>query len=383
LATPADEATGVEQPVVLNWNDIDGVSYYQVQVDTTSGFAHPVVDHNRTMSLDSISLLLGSTEYFWRVRAASTCATSSWSSTHSFTTAVCDVPAVPSLLTPVNADSGKSQPVSLDWSSPAGTLSYRVQVDDDSTFASTAIDNQISTSTLDVLGLASGTRFFWRIRPYNGCGWGDWSATNWFKTCYLVGAPVMVAPTDGDTVSTKPVSFDWNNVSTASKYQFQVDDTVTFVSPVIDEQVTASQFGTYDLVGETRYYWRVRAYGTCGWGSWSSARSCTTSAELAVEEVETASLPQEYGLLQNYPNPFNPTTAIEFSLPRPGHVTLEVFDIVGRKVTTLVDEYVTAGVRRVLWNGCDAQGAGVASGIYFYRIQTGDFRETRKMILLK
>lgn len=383
LATPADDATDIEQPVVLNWNDVSGISYYQVQVDTSSGFAHPVIDHNRTISIDSVAQLTGSTEYFWRVRAASGCATSTWSSTFSFTTAVCDVPAAPTLLTPANADSGETQPVTLDWSDAATALSYRVQVDDDSTFASAAIDNQVSNSTTDVTGLASGTRFFWRVRPYNGCGWGEWSAANWFKTCYLVGAPVLVLPADGDTVTNKPVSFDWNNVATASKYQFQVDDTITFVSPLIDEQVSASQFGSYDLEYETRYYWRVRAFGTCGWGSWSAAHTCTTSASLIVEVVDGGALPETFGLSQNYPNPFNPSTAIEFRLPRPGFVTLEVYDIVGRKVRTLVSEPLTAGVKRTIWDGCDMTGVAVASGVYFYRLEAGEFRETRKMVLLK
>ncbi|MCX6831865.1 MAG: fibronectin type III domain-containing protein, partial [candidate division Zixibacteria bacterium] len=382
LESPANDAIDIAQPVALNWNNIAGISNYQIQIDTTLGFAHPVVNRQRTVSSDSVSELVGSTIYYWRVRAASSCAASAWSSTYNFTTAVCNVPDAAVLVAPVDGDSGQTQPLTLDWSDAARALSYRVQVDNDSDFSSTVIDNQVTPSTLLILGLTAGTKYYWRIRAYNGCGWGSWSDTSWFKTCYMVEAPVLVTPHDSDTVDPRPVSFDWNDVATASKYQFQIDDTITCISPLVDEQLVASQFGTYDLDYGTRYYWRVRAYGTCGWGAWSTVRTCFSSPT-AVEEIDVGNMPTAYSLAQNYPNPFNPSTAIEFTLPRPGQVTLEVYDIVGRKTRTLVSEAVTAGTKRVIWDGCNADGATVASGVYFYRIKAGDFIETRKMLLLK
>lgn len=382
-ATPANDAVDVEQPIALNWNDIGGISYYQVQVDTDSDFVASVVDHNRSVSIDSVAELAGNTKYFWRIRAASSCATSAWSSIYNFTTAVCNVPDTATLIAPANADSGKIQPLTLNWSDVTGALSYRVEVDNDSDFSSTVIDNQVTLSTLDIMGLTAGTKYYWRVRAYNGCGWGDWSDTLWFKTCYMVGAPVLTTPLDGDTILSMPVSFDWNDVATASKYQFQIDDTITCVSPLVDQQLVASQFGTYDLGFGIRYFWRVRAYGTCGWGAWSAVRSCTTSVALAVEDISTGSMPTVYLLAQNYPNPFNPSTVVEFAVPRPCQVTLEVYDIIGRRVRTLVSEAVTAGTKRVIWDGRDATGAIAASGVYFYRIKAGDFIETRKMLLLK
>lgn len=102
-----------------------------------------------------------------------------------------------------------------------------------------------------------------------------------------------------------------------------------------------------------------------------------------VVEVETPTLPESYTLAQNYPNPFNPTTTIEFSLPRSGFVVLEVFDITGRKVVTLVSEELKAGVKRVTWDGRDRTGAEAASGVYFYRLKTENFSDARKMLLLK
>jgi hypothetical protein len=104
---------------------------------------------------------------------------------------------------------------------------------------------------------------------------------------------------------------------------------------------------------------------------------------LKVVEVETPTLPTAYSLSQNYPNPFNPTTTIEFSLPRSGFVTLDVFDVQGRRVATLVSEQLQAGLKRVDWDGRDRTGSNVASGVYFYRLRANDFSSTRKMLLLK
>ncbi len=102
-----------------------------------------------------------------------------------------------------------------------------------------------------------------------------------------------------------------------------------------------------------------------------------------IGENENDILPNRFVLEQNYPNPFNPATRIDFSLARASDVKLEIFNILGRKIIALVDETVPAGRYSVLWDGRDAAGGRVASGIYFYRLQADDFIDTRKMILLK
>jgi hypothetical protein len=89
-------------------------------------------------------------------------------------------------------------------------------------------------------------------------------------------------------------------------------------------------------------------------------------------------IPAAFSLSQNYPNPFNPTTTIKYSLTKSAYVTIEIYDLLGRKVETLFDAQEQAGYHQIIWNG-----DRVSSGIYFYRIQAGDFSETKKMLLLK
>jgi hypothetical protein len=94
-------------------------------------------------------------------------------------------------------------------------------------------------------------------------------------------------------------------------------------------------------------------------------------------------MPAVFSLNQNYPNPFNPSTEISFGVPVSGHVTLEVYDIMGRMVTTLVNEELSAGSHQVIWDGVNASGESVTSGVYFYKLSQGDNTTTRKMIMLK
>lgn len=88
--------------------------------------------------------------------------------------------------------------------------------------------------------------------------------------------------------------------------------------------------------------------------------------------------PQEYSLQQNYPNPFNPSTIIEFSTTARENTTLSVFDLLGRQVAVLVNSELSAGRHRAVWNA-----AGCPSGVYFYRLQSGNYAETKKMLLIR
>ena len=97
----------------------------------------------------------------------------------------------------------------------------------------------------------------------------------------------------------------------------------------------------------------------------------------SIENEETM-LPVVFKLEQNYPNPFNPSTTIQFSIPQQTNVTLKVYDVLGNEVASLVNEEKARGVYNVNFNASQ-----LASGVYFYRIQAGNFVETKKMILMK
>ncbi|MCK6623471.1 MAG: T9SS type A sorting domain-containing protein [Calditrichia bacterium] len=101
------------------------------------------------------------------------------------------------------------------------------------------------------------------------------------------------------------------------------------------------------------------------------------------EPETSAAIPAEFALSQNYPNPFNPTTTITLSLPQESRVSLQVYDVTGRKVRTLADQPLPAGVHKIAWDGRAEGGEPVSSGVYIYRVQAGGFVESRKMVLLR
>jgi hypothetical protein len=103
-----------------------------------------------------------------------------------------------------------------------------------------------------------------------------------------------------------------------------------------------------------------------------------TPSPTAVEEPISTKLPDAYVLEQNYPNPFNPSTTIQFSVIRPGQVTLKIFNLLGGEVATLVDKELRAGQYKVTWNA-----RGLGTGMYMYQLQAKGFVETRKLLLLK
>ena len=95
------------------------------------------------------------------------------------------------------------------------------------------------------------------------------------------------------------------------------------------------------------------------------------------------SLPASFALSQNYPNPFNPSTSIKFAVPNKSHVNLEIYDILGRKVNTLVDSEFDAGYHTVIWDGRNSSGEQVSTGVYFYRLNAGDYSSSKKMTIIK
>lgn len=99
--------------------------------------------------------------------------------------------------------------------------------------------------------------------------------------------------------------------------------------------------------------------------------------------VSVETRPEAFALLNNYPNPFNPETTIKYHLPEAAQVKLEVYNMVGQVVRTLVNNQQNAGRYVVQWDAANDNGQNLASGIYLYRIQAGDFHEVKKMLLLK
>lgn len=112
--------------------------------------------------------------------------------------------------------------------------------------------------------------------------------------------------------------------------------------------------------------------------------SCVVLDVKDTKQGDVTARPTSYSLGQNYPNPFNASTVIQFALPKTSDVKLEIFNVLGQKVVTLVDEELQTGYKQVVWDGKDQRGNSVATGIYFYRIRAEDvFSDMKKMLYIK
>ncbi len=178
------------------------------------------------------------------------------------------------------------------------------------------------------------------------------------------------------------------SVTSGTDFQIVIEDTTATdaIQLVLDD-------GSLNIDRTSSY--RTGANGILGWYNRSDPNYISSTpaytpahynlfitAEIAVPvtDVERISnvLPTSFSLKQNYPNPFNPTTNIEYSIPIKGVVKLQIFDILGRSIATLVNTTQEAGVYHTTWDG-----KAVASGVYFYKLESGSFSKTERMLLLK
>jgi hypothetical protein len=117
------------------------------------------------------------------------------------------------------------------------------------------------------------------------------------------------------------------------------------------------------------------------WGFMNPSPGASNSEVLAIEE--SSSISETFTVHQNYPNPFNPVTSLRYDLPEDGLVNITIYDMMGRVVKTLVNSSQTAGYKSIKWNATNDRNEPVSAGLYLYTIQAGDFRQSKKMVLLK
>lgn len=187
----------------------------------------------------------------------------------------------------------------------------------------------------------------------------------------------LLKPENNATDVAADTTLIWSSVG-ANSYELQVSVDSLFSSPIFSEIEIPDT--TFTLSGQlnfgTNYYWRVRGTNLVGAGAWSDTSSFTTGVSTSNEE--SSKLPNEFSLQQNYPNPFNPTTQIRYGIPQAAEVELSVFNMLGQKVTTLVNKKQSAG-----WHTATFDASTLSSGFYIYRIQAGEFVSTKKLMLIK
>jgi len=186
--------------------------------------------------------------------------------------------------------------------------------------------------------------------------------------------PILIAPTD--SVKVTEYEFIWtSSYPEIENYWFEIDTTEQFSTSFIDSTITDTSYFYSSLEDKKEYWWRVKAANSFGWGEFSEVGTFVVNITNVDEGNQ---LPVEFSLEQNYPNPFNPVTTIKYSIMERLPVELVLYDILGRVIKVLVNDEKDAGYYKIEFNA-----GNLASGVYLYKLQAGDFVETKKMVLMK
>jgi endo-1,4-beta-xylanase len=202
-------------------------------------------------------------------------------------------------------------------------------------------------------------------------------ALPWLRT-YLVSpfTPIPISPVSAGNIPRNPVLL-WHSSTSAISYHVQVATNSVFSSIVVDTTVTDTMLQLNPLTANTRYYWHVNASNDEGTSRYSTTAIFMTGDQItAIRHSEE--IPGEFRLFQNYPNPFNPSTTISFNIPKRSHVRLILINNLGEKVLNFADGIYEPGQHHV-----ELDGSNLSSGIYFCRMEAGNFIFTLKLILMK
>ncbi len=338
--------------------------------------------------------LTENTEYFWTVVAEDTAGNKTLSPIWSFiVNTENSAPNQFALISPAEAEIvTELQPVFI-WNTardtdPGDEITYRLKV-------GTALNDLISYDTgVDTfftmsIPLSDNTIYYWQIEAIDADGVITVNEGGCRTFCVNLAndppsAVTLLTPQDGSLITTTYPLFLWSASEDADPhetlryyltywrddfnyiYQYQTDTTFCSKRKVLSNRV---------------YHWLVITVDAAG----DSAISDTfTFATGNVGLTENAKQPLEFALHQNYPNPFNPNTTIAFDLPQEAEVSLAIYDLMGREITTLVNGYRDAGCLNVEWNGTDKSGRMVASGIYLCILRTSSGQSAiRKMALIR
>ena len=286
-------------------------------------------------------------------------------------------PNEPILVSPENDTTDVVLSRYLFWNGSAVATKYRVQIATKANFTGIVKDTVVSTPYYKFYNLAETTTYYWRVSASNIVGTSPWSEEWNFTTLknpQIPDTPVLVAPANDTTKVKESSALVWNTTPGADKYRVQLSQVNTFASTIID-QADIKDTSTFfnGLALKTKYYWRVNATNTIGTSPWSDVWSFTTRDIEGVEDGGAAP-----GLwVDCTPNPVANDAVLSFSVVKSGNVRISIVSSIGKEVSTLVNEWKSAGDYSIKANLTIPQGA------YFIRLQTETGSVTKELQVIR
>ncbi len=364
-------------------------------------------------SLQNFNNLKDDSTYYWRVKAVDNYrAESNFTSgtSHFFFNKTNTAPqAVVAGFSPKDGIEVRTNKPEISWhpakdadlSDHAGTLRYKLQLDDDGEFSSNykyQYTTAMGLNTFEVPDpLSENVRWYYRVQTVDDEGLtSPWSAVQNFWVNAIDEAPrpfVLYRPANNSTVTADSITFAWasaNDVDPNDKFSFTLEYSTSssFLENVVSVPNLTDSSIAIDMKGmaKTAYYWRVKAVDSDGlvtWGSNSGAAPWQFQFNPTSVMAPETNIPKEFSLSQNHPNPFNPETIIEYQLPISCHVAIIIYNTLGQEIRTLIHGEQQAGYHQIVWDGRDNSGQKVGTGIYLYQMRAGEFGALKKMVLIQ
>ncbi len=280
LTLPTNNSTNQKTNLTLNWDDVNFVEKYRLQVSTLSNFSTLLKDEWLVNSEYNITNLSYNTTYYWRVLAADFADTTAFSGTWQFTTK--QNLTVPVLVTPTNNATNQKTNLTLNWNDVNFAEKYRLQVSTSSNFSTLLKDEWLINSDYYLTNLSYYTTYYWRVLAADFADTSAFSGTWQFTTKQNLTVPVLASPSNNATNQKTNLTLNWNDVNFAEKYRLQVSTSNTFATLLTDEWLVNSEYDLTNLSYNTTYYWRVLAADFSDTTAFSGTWQFTTKQNLTV-----------------------------------------------------------------------------------------------------
>ena len=377
LTSPNNGAIDVRIDPTLSWNVSSGASSYRLQLSENESFSPTILDSGDVTSVALQVLgLQYNTQYFWRVNATNAGGTSNWSGIWNFTTIIA-APTVPILTSPNNGAIDVRIDPTLSWNVSSGASSYRLQLSGNASFSPTAFDSSgITSASLQVSGLQKNTQYYWRVSATNVGGTSNWSSI-WSFTTTQVNI-LLTSPNGGEKWiinSSHSITWTSKNIVTVN-IDYSINNGASWAALISD--YTSTGIYSWQIPNTPSSQCLIKIYDSSNLeinDISDSTFSIITSTDL---NQNNSKIPVVFCLYQNYPNPFNPVTNIKFDIPETSNVNIEIYNSLGIKMRTLLNQKVNAGAHMIKFNSDN-----LSSGIYYYKMVAGKFISVKRMLLLR
>ncbi len=377
LTSPADKS--MKQPLRLGfiWKKEPTATAYSIQISTNKAFDDFFFTRQ---GIEVNSIIVGDfseeTTYYWHVNSINSEGVSEWSETWEFTTGK-KGPNTPRLISPIDNSIKMPLSIELTWEAVPNADNYQLQINDSKDFSTTIVNLSTLTETSFTFttDLYNHT-FYWRVAAINDVGKSAFSDMWSFTTSQDVVSEkvILVSPKNKATDVARDLQLNWNGVTNADYYHFQLAKDENF-NDITSDKIAVYDLKTIELKLDilTKYFWRVRGINSVSEGPWSDVWEFTTWDPSSVFDVPASTFNANA-----FPNPFTGTVNIHYDLKNEATVRLSVFNIIGEEVAVLVNKTLPAGLQSINWTPVNLE-----SGVYWYSLEIDNARTINKLIYIR